>query len=243
MPQAIFTDILTTFREKGFIAQLSLEGVPREIEVPMSVGGESWEFTPLLSEQSLRAGAGETIKIRYMGLLHQTLYLVKRTPGATIDRVKSIATLYALGLVTKSPLQVTKKGEGILKKLMYPPQGAKGLLMQVTELLKVHLKHHETSPLRDYLEKEGLIKPNASTIGTPPGRRRNRYYLTTKGTKWLELHCARFMHSKKFDYRWDAIEFLPLEALNEFLADRDPLVRMKARQRAEALQGEATDEK
>jgi len=233
-----FHDVLRIFLRKlqksTFEATLTMEQFgDRELSVPFAVDGMPWTVTPAISEQSLKAAAGEGIAIHFMGLLHKTLHGVSIRNDKIRRRVKTIATLRTLGLID-SPWRTTEKGSEILKQLqeLGPPSGRKGFLMTANELLQVYGEWSNQSPLRNWLKQKKFILPE-HTAG--PGRHR----LTKKGTEWLEENSIKLIQTGSFNVEsapyCSIIEFLPMKALNEFLASESEELRNLARERMEQL--------
>lgn len=234
-----FHDVLRIFlrrlQKSTFEATLTMEQFgDRELSVPFAVDGIPWTVTPAISEQSLKAAAGEGIAIRFMGLLHKTLYGVSVRDDKIRSRVKTIATLRSLGLI-HSPWRTTEKGTEVLKQLheLGPSSGREGFVMIAKELLSIAERQHARNPLRKYLYDRKLI--TAENKGLGGSSHTGDFKLTKRGTEWLEENSIRMLQLKQFEACISLISFLPTKALNEFLASGVEEVRSAARGRMNQL--------
>jgi len=229
-PFMLFRRVLLELQH-GLEAKLTLEqDSDTEISLPLKMTGEKWQVVITMSKQSIQAGSGKSIPIRFMSLLHRALHQVRYGSTFPYGKARSIVTLQSLGLL--KGYTATQKGEEVLAQLqeLGPPEGNKGLLMIANELLSIDKEVR--NPLRFWLRANNFTTPMSTHISAP-------YKLTDMGRAWLEQNGVDVLQLRGFTQHRALIAFLPLEALNVFLASDDEALRQRARERVEALGGDA----
>jgi len=208
-----------------------------KVRATVSIGVELYpDALKKLGAAPRRRRAPKPFKVEFGDAGHNYL-CDARTSELKSDNM-GVSRLKVEGLIDRSG-GITDEGNRVLDELESTP--LEEVEDRVCEnLLRVHGGHEVRHCTSDYLTNKQLIQ----VCGRFLTSRFHKYELTQEGVEWLKANVVRLrpVLNATSTLIGDALQFYPLEELNEDLVHEHEWIREAAQKRVEELKKEETDE-